>query len=43
MTLLDSVGVSTVYSHKLYISHNAPYLPSKILHRHGFQFLLGRL
>ena len=25
MTLLDSVGVSTVYSHKLYISHNAPY------------------
>ena len=30
MTLLDSVSVSTVYYHKLYISHNAPYLPPKI-------------
>ena len=26
----------------LRISHNAPYLPSKILHKHCFQFLLGR-
>ena len=24
-------------------SHNAPYLPPKILHKHCFQFLLGRL
>ena len=28
---------------RLCISHNAPYLPSKILHKHCFQFLLGRL
>ena len=27
----------------LHISHNAPYLPPKILHKHCFQFLLGRL
>ena len=27
----------------LLISHNAPYLPFKILHKHCFQFLLGRL
>ena len=27
----------------LNISHNAPYLPPKILRQHGFQFLLGRL
>ena len=26
-----------------HISHNAPYLPPKILHKHCFQFLLGRL
>ena len=25
------------------ISHNAPYLPPKILHKHCFQLLLGRL
>ena len=29
MTLLDSVGVSTVYSHKLYISHNAYEINAK--------------
>ena len=58
MTLLDSVGVSAVYSHKtgaiqyyfifyttgvlirhLHISHLI-ILPPKILHQHGFQFLL---
>ena len=27
----------------LHISHNVPYLPPKILHKHCFQFLLGRL
>ena len=27
----------------LHISHNARYLPAKILHKHCFQFLLGRL
>ena len=27
----------------LHISHNAPYLPTKILHKYCFQFLLGRL
>ena len=27
----------------LHISHNAPYLASQILHKHCFQFLLGRL
>ena len=62
MTLLDSVGVSAMYSHKigpiqhylflhrigelihnLHISHKAPYLSPKLLHQHGFQFLLGRL
>ena len=26
-----------------HISHNAPYLPPKIWHKHCFQFLLGRL
>ena len=26
-----------------HISHNAPYLPPKILHKHRFQFLLERL
>ena len=26
-----------------HISHNAPYLLPKILHKHCFQFLLGRL
>ena len=26
----------------LHISHNAPYLPRKILHKHCFQFPLGR-
>ena len=27
----------------LHISHNIPYLPPKILRKHRFQFLLGRL
>ena len=27
----------------LHISHNAPYLPPKILHKYCFEFLLGRL
>ena len=27
----------------LHISHNAPYLPPKSLHKHCFQFLLGQL
>ena len=27
----------------LHISHNEAYLPPKILHKHCFQFLLGRL
>ena len=27
----------------VHISHNAPYLPPNILHKHCFQFLLGRL
>ena len=27
----------------LHISHNTPCLPPKILHKHCFQFLLGRL
>ena len=27
----------------LHISHNAPYLASQILHKHCFQFLIGRL
>ena len=27
----------------LHVSHNAPYLPPKILHTHYFHFLLGRL
>ena len=27
----------------LHISHNTPCLPPKILHKHWFQFLLGRL
>ena len=27
----------------LHISHNAPYLPPKIVQKHCFQFLLGRL
>ena len=26
-----------------HISHNAPYLPPKILHKHCFQFLPGRV
>ena len=27
--------------HHFHISHNAPYLPPKILHKHCFQFLFG--
>ena len=27
----------------LNIYHNVPYLPPKVLHKHCFQFLLGRL
>ena len=27
----------------LHVYHNAPYLPPKILQKHCFQFLLGRL
>ena len=27
----------------LHISHNAPYLPRKILHKHCFQFLFRQL
>ena len=41
MTLLDSVSVSTVYSHKLYISHNAPYLPPQNLASAWFSISLG--
>ena len=41
MTLLDSVSVSTVYSHKLYISHNAPYLPPQNLTSAWFSISLG--
>ena len=40
------VGGSIPYSmniRHLHISHNAPYLPRKILHKHCFQFPLGRL
>ena len=28
---------------QLHISQNAPCLPAKILHKHCFQFLFGRL
>ena len=41
MTLLDNVSVSTVYSHKLYISHNAPYLPPQNLASAWFSISLG--
>ena len=41
MTLLDSVSVSTVYSRKLYISHNAPYLPPQNLASAWFSISLG--
>ena len=41
MTLLDSVSVSTVYSHELYISHNARYLPPQNLASAWFSISLG--
>ena len=33
----------SVSIHHLHISHNAPYLPPRISHKHCFQFLLVRL
>ena len=38
--LIDSVwNLNTPLAHL----HNAPYLPPKLLHKHGFQIVLGRL
>ena len=39
---LTNFYVTQVLRH-LHVSHNAPYLPPKILHKHCFQFLLGQL
>ena len=36
------IGLDPIIRH-LHISHDAPYLPPQILHKHCFQFLLGRL
>ena len=36
-------ALSFAFIRLLHISHNAPYLSPKILHKHCFQFLLGRL
>ena len=35
--------VSDLLIRHLHISHNAPYLPPKSLHKYCFQILLGRL
>ena len=41
--LLSSPRGFNSYIRHLHISQNAPCLPPKILHKHFFQFLLGRL
>ena len=41
--LWDLIGDPFMAKRHFHLSHNAPYLLPKILHKHCFQFLLGRL